>query len=78
MKESARLMTIKDHADIEREEMRSLSELDDDEQDILRLYRKAKAYRKQADEFLRHQNEADRLSCLAATDLETLIREMVQ
>jgi len=78
MKESARLMTIKDHADIEKESgfISNLPALDEDEERIIVLYRRAKDYRRQADEHDRMRNEADRLSCLALTDIEMMLREV--
>ena len=78
MNESARLMTIKDHADIEREAgfVSRLPELDEDEERIIVLYRRAKDYRRQADEHDRLRNEADRLACLALTDIEIILREV--
>lgn len=78
VKEMARLMTLKDHADIERESgfIASLPELDEDEERIIVLYRRAKDYRRQADEHDRLRNEADRLACLALTDINVILREV--
>jgi hypothetical protein len=56
----------------------TLAELHDDEQRLVALWRKARAYRRQADDYARHQNEADRLCSLALTDIEMMLREIEQ
>lgn len=56
----------------------TLAELHDDEQRLVALWRKARAYRRQADDHARHQNEADRLCSLALTDIEMMLREIEQ
>ncbi len=56
----------------------TLAELHESEQRLVALWRKAQAYRRQADDHARHQNEADRLCSLALTDIEMMLREIEQ
>lgn len=50
-------------------------DLDEDELRLVALWRRARSFRRQAEERFREHNEADRLCSLALTDIEMMLRE---